>query len=496
MSTDGMSNFELYIAAGSEPAADGAVFESIDPASGQPWATFAHAGGEDIDRAVRAAHRAFEGEWRTMTATKRGRALMRFAEAIEDRAAEIAAVEVRDNGKLYREMLAQLTAIPDWFRYFGGLADKIEGRVIPLNRDDALNYTLREPLGVVAIIVPWNSPVLIAAYAMAPALAAGNCVVLKPSEFAPASLLLVAEAAAEAGLPPGVVNVVTGDGETGRLLVDHPLVRSVAFTGSTETGARVAAAAAGRLARSTLELGGKSANIIFDDANLDAAEAGALAGIYAAAGQTCVAGSRLLVQERIYDEFVDRIASRARTIKIGHPMADESQMGPIANAPQLDRVERMVVEATSSGAELLAGGERVEHPDYPNGYFYKPTLLGGLAPDEEIVQSEVFGPVLAVLPFATENDAVMLANSSRFGLAAGVWTQDVKRAHRMAARLEAGTVWVNLYRAVTFNSPFGGTKDSGLGRVNGAESVDEFLQTKSVWVELSETVQDPFVLRV
>jgi acyl-CoA reductase-like NAD-dependent aldehyde dehydrogenase len=488
-------HFGLHIGGQEVAPADGATFESVDPTTGAVWATFGEATREDVNRAVDAAQAAFEGPWRSFTATKRGRLMMRLADAVNDHAEEIAALEVRDNGKLYKEMLTQLRVTPDWLYYFGGLADKIEGRVIPV-RPDVLNYTAREPLGVVGIITPWNSPVLVTMYALAPALAAGNTVVCKPSEFAPASLLAVAALAEEAGIPPGVINVVTGGGDAGRFLVENEKVRAVAFTGSSETGARVAGAAAGRLARATLELGGKSANIVFEDANLEAAESGVLAGIYAAAGQTCVAGSRVLLHESIYDEMLERLAARAEAIQLGDPMAEATQMGPIANAPQLERVTRMVEEATAAGAQVVAGGARASLPDFPGGFFYRPTLLNGVAATDSIAQNEVFGPVLVAMRFSDEAEAIRLANQTRYGLAAGLWTENVKRAHRVAARLEAGTVWINLYRAVTFNSPFGGYKASGLGRVNGSEAVEEFLQTKSVWCELSDAVQDPFVLKV
>jgi acyl-CoA reductase-like NAD-dependent aldehyde dehydrogenase len=403
---------------------------------------------------------------------------------------------VRDNGKLYKEMLAQLRAIPDWLYYYGGLADKIEGRVIPLDKTSVLNYTLREPLGVVGIIVPWNSPVLLLLYAMGPALAAGNTVVVKPSEHASASILETLQLAEQAGFPAGVFNVVTGMGETGAALVEHADVAKISFTGSEGTGKRIAAAAGSRLAPVTLELGGKSPNIVFADAALDAAEAGVLAGIYGAAGQSCVAGSRALFERPIYDALLERVATRTRSIVLGDPMADGTQMGPIANVPQLERVQSMVAAAKGEGAQVVAGGERIAVADHPDGFFFAPTILADVGNDATIAQNEVFGPVLNVLPFESEEEAVALANATRFGLAAGVWTRDVKRAHRVARKIRAGTVWVNTYRAITFNSPFGGYKESGFGRVNGAEAVDGFLQTKSVWVETSEDVPDPFVMRV
>jgi len=338
--------------------------------------------------------------------------------------------------------------------------------------------------------------VLLTMYTLAPALAAGNTVIIKPSEHASASVIETVRLAEQVGFPPGVINVVTGDGEAGSALVDHPGVASVAFTGSDATGKQIAARAAGRLAASTLELGGKSANIVFADADLEAAEAGILAGIFGAAGQTCVAGSRALVAAEIHDELLERLARRAHTIRLGDPMDEGTQMGPIANPPQLARVARMVDEARADGAEVVSGGDHGHVDGLPGGLFYRPTILSGVENTSRIAQEEVFGPVLTVIPFRDEAEAIALANGTRYGLAAGLWTNDVRRAHRVARELQAGTVWINLYRAITYNSPFGGYKASGSGRVNGAEAIEEFLQTKSVWCELSSEVQDPFVLRI
>jgi acyl-CoA reductase-like NAD-dependent aldehyde dehydrogenase len=478
-------------------AASGGSFAALDPTTGERWAEHALGGAEDVDRAVRAAAAAFEDErWRGLSPTRRGRLLLRWADAIAEHAEEIASVEVRANGKLYKEMLAQLRVIPDWLYYYGGLADKVEGRVIPLDRTSVLNYTLREPLGVVGVIIPWNSPVLLAMYTLGPALAAGNTIVLKPSEHASASVLETVRLAADAGFPPGVLNVVTGERETGEALVDNPGVAKISFTGSERTGAAIAARAGARLAQVALELGGKSPNIVFPDAALDAAEAGVLAGIFAASGQSCVAGSRALFHREIHDELLERVRRRAEGVVLGNPMDEATQMGPIANPPQLARVESMVAAARESGARVLAGGARASVEGYPDGLWYGPTVLDGVGNDATIAQDEVFGPVLTVLPFETEEEAVALANDTRFGLASGVWTRDVKRAHRVARALKAGTVWINTYRAITFNSPFGGVKESGFGRVNGAEAIDGYLQTKSVWTELSDEVADPFVMKV
>lgn len=477
------------------PAGGGATFASVNPTIGRTWGHFALAGAEDVDRAVRVAHDAFTRSWSQLAPTRRGALLMRWGEAIAKQAEYIGRLESTQNGKLLAEMQMQAQVARDWLAYYGGLADKVEGAVIPLQQQSVLNYTLKEPLGVVAVITPWNSPSFLLLMSAAPALAAGNTIVIKPSEVTSASAIELARLAREAGIPDGVVNVVTGMRETGEALVDHPLVAKIAFTGSVPAGREIAARAGRRLATCTLELGGKSPNIVFDDSNLDQAEAGVLSGIFAAAGQTCIAGSRAYIHERIYDEFVERLVRRAGKIVIGDPLLSATQMGPVATKAQLDKDIAMVREAQEDGGDLLCGGVRVAVAGLDDGYFFAPTIVDRLKPDSRLMQREVFGPVLAVAKFRDEDEVVALANDSEFGLAAGVWTRDIKRAHRVARRLQAGTVWLNTYRALAFNSPFGGYKASGIGRVNGQDAIHSFLQVKSVWCELGEDIRDPFVMK-
>jgi len=470
------------------------TFPSYNPTTGEVWAEFSLGSTEDVSAAVAAAKEAF-AKWRAISPTRRGRLLMRWADAISANADKIGRIETSQNGKLLNEMVLQARIVPDWLYYYGGLADKIEGRVIPLDRTSVFNYTLREPLGVVGVITPWNSPLFLTTMAVAPALAAGNTVVIKPSEVTPASMIEAARLAEGAGIPPGVINVVTGDRDTGEALIDHADVAKIAFTGGVEAGRAVGTRAASRFAHFTLELGGKSANIVFPDADMKQAEAGLLAGIFAAAGQTCVAGSRALIHRKVRHDVLEVLSKRAAAIRIGDPLDPSTQMGPVATRQQLEKDESMVKRAVADGAEVVYGGQRANPDAFPNGYFYSPTILANVAPQSFIAQNEVFGPVLAVIPFDDEEEAIAIANGTPFGLAAGVWTLDIRRAHRVARRLQAGTVWINMYRAMAFNSPFGGYKSSGVGRQNGIEAMDQYLQTKSVWCELSDEVQDPFVMR-
>ena len=492
-----LARYQMFVDGRWIESSSGATFETENPFTGRAWATIPRGTPDDVDRAVRAAHTAFRaGAWARMTASQRGALLRKLAELITQKSASLAEIEVRDNGKLYAEMSAQTAYMAQWYHYFGGLADKIEGAVIPTDKPETFNYTRYEPLGVVAAIVPWNSPLLLMSWKLAPALAAGNTVVVKPSEYTSASALEFMRLVEEAGFPPGVVNVVTGFGaETGAPLIEHPLVAKIAFTGSDITGQKVYEAAARGMKRVSLELGGKSPNIVFDDADIENAIKGVISGIFAATGQTCIAGSRLLVQRTIHREFVDRLVAFAKTARMGNPMDRDTQIGPVTNRPQYDKILNYMDVAKSEGAVAVLGGARATRPECGDGWFVEPTIFDGVHNSMRIAQEEVFGPILAVIPFEDEDDAVQIANDTIYGLAAGVWTQSMRRALMMAERLQAGTVWINTYRAISYLSPFGGYKRSGIGRESGQEAIKEYLQVKSVWISTATDVANPFIQR-
>ena len=488
------SPLRMFIGGQPVEALSGRTFDSIDPYTGQPWAQVPEAGAADVDRAVAAARAAFdEGPWPQMPGVERGRVMRRLARLIEEHAEELAVIEVRDNGKLLREMAGQTALLPEFYDYFAGAADKIGGEVLDSAKTNFFVYQLFEPIGVVGAITPWNSPLLLTAFKLAPALAAGCSFVLKPSEHTSTSALRFAEVVAEAGVPDGVFNVVTGDGpNVGEPLVSHPGVDKVSFTGSVATGIRVSRAAAEHLAPVSLELGGKSPNIVFADADIEAAANGVVAGIFAACGQTCIAGSRLLVERPVHDELLERVVGRARDIVLGNPMDPATEMGPLAFAAHWDKVMGYIDIGTAEGAELATGGRRPE--GFGDGLFVEPTVFCGVDNTMRIAREEIFGPVLSVIPFEGEAEALSIANDSPFGLAAGVWSRDVQRVHRMVSRLQAGTVWVNSYRTLNYDVPFGGYKMSGHGRENGLDGLREYLHTKSVWVEMSGATRDPFKL--
>lgn len=479
---------QLFIDGEFVDAVDGETFPTYDPASGEVIAHIAAARSVDIDRAVSAARRAFDGPWGSMEHTERGAILRRVARLIVERADEIGQLESRDVGKPIRECAPQMEQTADWFDYFADIGRRIRSSVIPGPRGH-LNYTLNQPLGVVGLITPWNYPMPLYGIKVPAALAMGNTVVLKPAEQTPLTALVLAEICREAGVPDGVFNVVPGLGhEAGKALVDNPGVNKLSFTGSTEVGREVAAAAGRMLKPVTLELGGKSPNVVFADADLDMAATGSLFTFCVNQGQLCSAGTRLLVEASVHDEFVDELTRRAEAFRVGDPSDPQTQLGAIISPEQFERIERYVALGQESGAEVRTGARRAEVPGFEGGNFYTPTIFTGVASDSRIGQEEVFGPVLSVIPFKDEAEAAHLANDVMYGLAAGIWTSDVARAHRLAEEIDAGIVYVNTMNLLAPNSPYGGWKQSGLGVEGGDEQALSFTRPKTVWVNTTSNV--------
>jgi (Z)-2-((N-methylformamido)methylene)-5-hydroxybutyrolactone dehydrogenase len=492
---DSLQRYCHYVNGEAIVPSSGQYFPTENPFTGRAWALIAKGNEADVNSAVAAARAAFEGgEWSRLTATQRGKLLHRLGDLILANADRLAAIEMRDNGKLAAEVTAQVKYTAEYFYYYGGLADKIQSDVIPTDKVGVFSYTKYEPKGVVAIITPWNSPLALTTWKLAPALAAGCTVVIKPSEYTSASMLELASLFSEAGFPRGVVNVVTGFGnEVGEPLVGHPDVAHIGFTGGEAAGQRIYELAARGLKTVTLELGGKSPNIVFDDANLDQAVKGVVSGIFAAAGQTCLAGSRLLVQANIHDQFVQRLIEFVKAAKMGDPTQPDTQIGPIATRPQYEKILRYIEIAKQEGACCVLGGNT--RPSLGAGLFIEPTIFTGVKNTMRIAQEEVFGPVLCVIPFEDEQEAIRIANDVVYGLAAGVWTRSLHRTMLMTDKIKAGTVWVNNYRATSFTSPFGGYKRSGIGRESGTETVKEYLNSKCVWISTDLDVPNPFIRR-
>jgi aldehyde dehydrogenase (NAD+) len=490
-----VERYQLFIDGTWRDGAGGETLPAINPFNQEVWAQIPVATEADVADAVAAARRAYETTWRHATGLERARLIHRLADLLEADADRIALLETTDNGKVIRETRSQMGYGARVYRFFAGYADKIWGSVIPLDQRGVMDLALREPYGVIAAITAWNSPITLLANKLAAALAAGNCVVIKPSEHASATTLEFARLVEKAGFPPGVVNVVTGEAAVGKALVGNPGVDKVSFTGSAAVGREIAAMAGRNLRPVTLELGGKSPNIVFADADLDRAVVGALAGIFGASGQTCIAGSRLLVQRPVYDQMVERLAQRAAKIVMGDPRKPETEMGSAANEPQFRRILEHIDRAKSEGARLVAGGQAARDGELAKGFFVQPTIFADVRNEMRLAQEEIFGPVLSIIPFDTEDEAVEIGNASAYGLASGIWTQDVSRAMRMIHAMRAGVVWVNTYRALAAQGPFGGMKDSGFGRERGEQGLLEFTTTKNVMIDFSNDVRDPFAMR-
>ena len=490
---DLLRRYGPYIDGTEQAPSSGDYFETLDPYTGKSWALVGRCGPPDVEAAVAAAKRAFDG-WSRLRPSKRGKILRTFADAIVANADRLAEIERRDNGKLAAEVNAQVRYLGEYFHYYAGLADKVQSAVIPTDKDGVFAYTVYEAKGVVAIITPWNSPLTLTSWKLAPALAAGCTAVIKPSEFTSASMIELAEIASQAGIPPGVINVVTGFGpEVGEPLVSHPDVAHIGFTGGEIAGQKIYEAAARGMKTVTLELGGKSPNIVFDDADLDQAVKGIVSGIFAATGQTCQAGSRLLVQASVHDEVISRLIDFIKDAKIGDPADLSTQIGPVATKPQFDKILSYIDIAKKEGATLAYGGG--VRNDIGSGQFIEPTIFTNVENKMRVAQEEIFGPVLSVIRFEDEEEAVRIGNDIAYGLAAGVWTQSLKRTMFVTERLKAGTIYVNNYRATSFTSPFGGFKRSGIGRESGPDAIKDYLDTKTVWLSSDLDVPNPFIRR-
>lgn len=478
---------------GTEVKGNAGVEEAICPFSEKPWATVSQASGEDVGIAIDSAQQAFE-TWKKVPGVQRAKLLNRLADLIEEEADELSRLETFDNGKIRRETKSQMFFSARCYRFFAGMADKLVGETKPLDTIDAFDFTTREPMGVCALITPWNSPIAILTNKLAPCLAAGNTCVVKPSEFTSISTLYFADIVKRAGFPSGVFNVVVGKAEVGRALINSPRVNKISFTGSVEIGRMIAKQAGENVIPVTLELGGKSANIIMEDADLEKAIPGSVAGIFAASGQTCIAGSRLLVHRSVYDKVANGILERIKTIRFGDPQDMSTDIGPAAHRGQWEAIHRHIQKAQDDGAELLAGGRAAS--ENIGGLFVAPTVFGSVDPASNLAQNEVFGPVLALIPFDSDEEAIKVANGTKYGLAAGIWTQNIRRAHQIARQMNAGQVWINTYRSSSAMAPFGGFAMSGYGKERGTEALLEYTRLKNVMIDLSDDVRDPFTIKM
>ena len=490
-----VKNYQMLIDGDWVDAADGGTFDSINPVNGEIWSRAPEATEEDVNKAVTAAHNAFtSGPWAAMTPTERGKCLRKLGDLLADHSEELGRTETIDTGKMLKETRWQAKYIAEFFQFFAGCADKVSGETLPIDKPDMFVFTRREPLGVVAAVVPWNSQLFLVAVKIGPALAAGNTVVLKASEHASAAMLEFGRLVEMADIPPGVVNIVTGHGEPcGRALTGHPMVARVSFTGGPNAARHVLENVKRNFAEVSLELGGKSPFIVFDDANIESAVNASIAGIFGATGQSCVAGSRLYLHEDIADEFLDQMVAQARQIIIGDPLAEKTQMGPLCTAGQLEHIQREIAFAQEEGGIVLVGGKQ---PDDKAGLYFEPTIIDCPRQDLRIIDTELFGPVLCVQRFKTEEEVLALANDTEHGLAAGIFTTDSARSLRMANKVRAGIVWVNTYRVVSPIAEFGGVKGSGYGRESGFQAIYDYTRPKTVWMNTSdEPMTNPFVMR-
>ena len=487
--------YQLFIDGRWRDASGGATMPAVNPYNQDVHGHVPVATAGDVEEAIAAARRAYDTVWSKTTPGQRAALLNKVADMLDADTDRMALLETTDNGKVIRETHSQMGYAARIFRYFAGWADKMHGSVIPLDQKDSLDLAIRVPYGVVACVTAWNSPVAILTNTLPAALAAGNCVIIKPSEHASTTSLEMVRLCANAGFPAGVVQVVTGAGEVGAALTGSPLVDKISFTGSPGVGRLIAAKAGANLKPVTMELGGKSPNIVFDDADFDRALVGALAGIFGATGQTCIAGSRLLVQRGIYDRMVEGLAARAAQIVMGDPRLPETEMGTAANEPQFNKILSFIAEAGKDGARLVAGGRRADGPGLAQGYFIEPTIFADVRNDMKVAAEEIFGPVLSIIPFGDEDEAVAIANATPYGLASGIWSENIGRCLRMMRAINSGVVWVNTYRVAAPQAPFGGMKDSGFGRVRGEAGIAEFTQTKNVFIDFSGDKRDPFAMK-
>jgi|TARA_B110000444_G_scaffold31956_1_gene27129 aldehyde dehydrogenase (NAD+) len=489
-----MKHFKHYI--NGKFSAGSNHFESLNPATGQPWATFPAASKEESNLAIESAHEAlYKGPWSEFTATERGKIIYKLGDLISEHASELGELETMDSGKLAAETKAQSSYVADYYYYYAGLADKIQGEVLPIDKPNMRVFTTREPIGVVVAIVPWNAQLFLSATKIAPALAAGNTVVVKASEQAPAALFKFAELVQKSGFPPGVINIITGFAEPcGRTITSHPKVARVAFTGGTEVARHIVRNTAENFAHVSLELGGKSPMLIFDDCNIDGAVNAIIAGNFGASGQSCVAGSRVFIQRSIHKKIINEIKDRARLITVGDPLDENTQVGPLATKHQIERASVVIKNSIKQGATLIFGGGTPKHMH--QGWYFEPTMLDCHSQEYDCVKTELFAPVISVIAFDTEDDVIEMANDSEYGLGAGVFTENLARAHRVSQQIHSGIVWINTYRAISPISPFGGFKQSGGSREAGVDAIHEYTRTKTTWINTSsEPMSNPFIIR-